>query len=95
MIKILASAILAIGLLAASSAAFAAQRTVTLAVEKMYCEACPYIVKKALERVAGVAKVTVSFKDKTAVAIYDDEKTDVKALTNATAGAGYPSAPKT
>jgi mercuric ion binding protein len=94
MIKVLASAFLAIGLLAASSAAFAAQQTVTLAVENMYCEACPYMVKKTLERVAGVAKVTVSFKDKTAVVIYDDEKTDVKALTNATAGAGYPSAPK-
>lgn len=94
MIKLLASASLAIGLLASSSAAFAAQQTVTLAVQNMYCEACPYMVRKTLERVAGVAKVTVSFKDKTAVVIYDDARTDVKALTDATAGAGYPSAPK-
>lgn len=92
--KLLASTFFAIGLLAVSSAAFAAQQTVTLVVENMYCEASPYMVKKTLERVAGVAKVTVSFKDKTAVVIYDDEKTDVKALTDATAGAGYPSAPK-
>lgn len=92
--KLIASACLTIGLLALSSAAFAAQQTVTLAVQNMYCEACPYIVKKTLERVPGVAKVTVSFKDKTAVVVYDDAKADVKALTDATAGAGYPSAPK-
>lgn len=92
--NVLASTFFAIGLLAAPSAAFAAQQTVTLVVQNMYCEACPYIVKKTLERVAGVAKVTVSFKDKTAVVIYDDERTDVKALTDATTGAGYPSAPK-
>lgn len=94
MSKLIASASLAIGLLALSSAAFAAQQTVTLAVQNMYCEACPYIVKKTLEHVAGVAKATVSFKDKTAVVVYDDAKTNVKALTDATAGAGYPSAPK-
>lgn len=94
MTRLLASAFLAIGFLTASSAAFAVQQIVTLAVENMYCEACPYMVKKTLERVAGVAKVTVSFKDKTAVVIYDDAKTNVKALTDAAAGAGFPSAPK-
>src|SRR5713226_2672497 len=55
----------AVGLLIVSSgAAMAEQRTVTLAVDKMYCEACPYLVKKAIERVSGVAKVTVSYKEK-------------------------------
>ena len=72
----------------------AAQQTVTLVVQNMYCGACPYMVKKTLERVVGVAKVTVSFKDKTAVVIYDEAKTDVKSLTDATASAGFPSAPK-
>jgi mercuric ion binding protein len=95
MTKVSAFALLAIGLLAApTSAAFAAQQTVTLVVENMYCEACPYMVKKTLERVAGVAKASVSFKDRTAAVIYDDTKTDVKALTDATARAGFPSAPK-
>ena len=94
MTKVLASAFLAVGLLITSSAVFAAQQTITLAVENMYCEACPYMVKKTLERGAGVAKATVSFKDKTAVVIYDDAKTNVKALTDATSGAGFPSAPK-
>ena len=42
----------------------------------------------------GVAKVAVSFKDKTAVVTYDDSKTDVKGLTSATTNAGYPLRPK-
>lgn len=54
---------LALGLLIASSgAAIAEQRTVTLAVDNMYCEACPYMVKKTIEKVSGVSKVTVSRK---------------------------------
>ena len=78
----------------ASSAAFAAEKTVTLTVNNMYCADCPYIVKKSLERVPGVAKVAVSFKDKTATVTYDDSKADLKALTAATTNAGYPSAPQ-
>lgn len=86
---------LAFGLgLFASSTAFAAERTVTLAVQNMYCAACPSTVRKSLERVPGVIKAVVSFKDKTAVVTYDDSRTDVKALTTATTNAGYPSAPK-
>jgi periplasmic mercuric ion binding protein len=46
------------------------------------------------QRVAGVAMVTVSYKDKTAIVTYDDSKADVTALTAATTDAGYPSAPK-
>ena len=85
---------LALGLLIVSSgAATAAERTVTLAVENMYCEACPYMVKKTIEKVSGVSKVTVSFKDKTAVVVFDDARAEVKDLTNATTSAGYPSKP--
>lgn len=80
--------------LAISSAAFAGERTVTLAVNNMYCAACPHTVKSSLERVPGVAKVVVSFADKTAVVTFDDAKTGVKALVAATTDAGYPSAPK-
>ena len=77
-----------------SSAAFAAEKTVTLSVNNMYCADCPYIVKKSLESVPGVARVEVSFKDKAATVTYDDSKADVKALTTATTNAGYPSAPR-
>jgi mercuric ion binding protein len=78
----------------ASSAAMAADRTITLAVNNMYCAACPSIVKGSLEAVPGVTKVAVSYKDKTATIIYDDAKADVNQLTSATTKAGYPSAPK-
>ena len=77
-----------------SSAGFAAERTVTLAVENMYCAACPHTVKASLEAVPGVAKVAVSYKDKTATVTFDDAKIGVNALTAATTNAGYPSAPK-
>jgi len=93
MAKLLVFAALTISVLA-PSAAFAADKTVTLAVKNMYCADCPFVVRKSLEAVTGVAKVTVSYKDKTAIVTYDDSKVDVKALTTATTNAGYPSAPK-
>ena len=83
----------ALGLFA-SSAALAAEKTVTLAVENMYCAACPHTVKASLEAVPGVTKVAVSYKDKTAIVTFDDAKTGVDALTAATTNAGYPSGPK-
>ncbi len=93
MSNLLVSVALAAGVLA-SSTAIAAERTITLAVKNMYCADCPFIVKKSLERVPGVAKVAVSYKDKTAVVTYDDSKADLNALTAATTNAGYPSAPR-
>ena len=91
--KLLAHAAFAIGIIA-SSAAFAGDKTITLAVKNMDCAACPSIVKGSLEAVPGVTKVGVSDKDKTATVIYDDSKADVSQLTSATTNAGYPSVPK-
>ena len=79
---------------AASPATFAAEKSITLAVKNMHCADCPFIVKKSLEDVPGVAKVTVSYKDKTATVTYDDNKADVQGFTATTTNAGYPSAPK-
>jgi periplasmic mercuric ion binding protein len=91
--KVLACTALAVTIIAAPTA-MAAEKTVTLAVKNMYCAACPSIVKGSLEAVPGVAKVAVSYKDKTATIVYDDAKADVSQLTSATTKAGYPSAPK-
>lgn len=93
MTKLFAATAFALGLLV-SSAVSAGERVVTLAVQNMSCATCPSTVKKSLEAVSGVTKVAVSYKDKTAVVTYDDAKTNVTALTTATANAGYPSAPK-
>jgi mercuric ion binding protein len=89
----LALAIFAAAIVVAPTA-MAAEKTVTLAVRNMYCAACPSIVKGSLESVPGVAKVSVSYKDKTATIVYDDAKADVDQLTSATTKAGYPSEPR-
>ena len=93
MIKLLSTAAFGFGLIASSSA-FAAEKTVTLAVKNMYCAACPGTVEKSLLNVPGVTNVAVSAEDKTAVVTFDDSKTQVDALVKATTNAGYPSAPK-
>jgi periplasmic mercuric ion binding protein len=90
MTKFLAAILVGFGL-SASSAAFAGEKTVTLAVQNMYCSACPITVKSSLEAVPGVAKAVVSYPDKTAVVTFDDAKTAVPALISATTNAGYPS----
>ena len=82
MMRILTSSVLAMIALSGSVAS-AAERTVTLAVENMYCDACPYIVKQSLARIPGVEKVVVSFEQKTATVTYDDQKTKLEALTSA------------
>lgn len=75
----------------AGAVASAADRTVMLAVDNMYCDACPYIVKQSLAKLPGVKNVAVSFEQKSATVTYDDEKTTLDALTTATTEAGYPS----
>ena len=93
MIKFFSVALFGLGLLA-SPAALAGEKTVTMAVQNMYCSACPITVKSSLEAVPGVAKAVVSYADKTAVVTFDDAKTAVPALISATTNAGYPSALK-
>ena len=39
-----------------ASGVAAAERTVTLTVENMTCASCPLIVRKSLERIAGVSR---------------------------------------
>lgn len=86
--KLLASFVLA-GVIAAP--AWAATQTVTLSVPGMTCAACPITVKQALTKVDGVTKTDVSFERREAIVTFDDAKTNVQALTEATKNAGYPS----
>ena len=74
-----------------SGAPLAADKTVTLSVPGMTCSACPLTVKQSLQRVNGVEKVAVAFEPKEAVVTFDDAKTSVDKLRDATANAGYPS----
>lgn len=77
--------------LAIAVPAFAAIRTATLNVPTMTCPVCPITVRKALRAVPGVDKVAVKYVQKRVIVTYDDTKTNVAALTKATAEAGYPS----
>ena len=79
---------------AVSVPVWAATKTVTLSVPGMTCAACPITVKKALSKVEGVSKIEVSLENKEAVVTFDDAKTKVEALLDATKNAGYPSTVK-
>jgi len=78
-------------LLLAATSAFPATRQVTLTVPTMDCATCPVTIKVALMKVPGVARAVVSYRHRTAVVTFDDAKADVRALTRATDGVGYPS----
>ncbi len=73
---------------------WAGTQTATLSVPGMTCAACPITVKKALTKVEGVSKVDVTFDKREAVVTFDDATTNVQALTEATANAGYPATVK-
>ncbi len=88
--RILSAAAVAMTLTSAS-AALADEQTVTLALDNLFCITCPYIVKQTLVRIDGVSAVEVSYREQTAVVTFDDDKTDVAALTTATGDAGFPS----
>jgi periplasmic mercuric ion binding protein len=76
---------------ALASPALAGETTVRLAVRNWYCAACPHVIKQSLAAVPGVINVEVSDKTKTATVTFDDAKTNLKSLTQATTEAGYPS----
>jgi mercuric ion binding protein len=69
----------------------AAETSVTLKINGMTCAACPFIVKKSLTRVDGVKTVKVSFKEKKAWVVFDDQQTTLAELTSATKSSGFPS----
>ena len=71
--------------------AIAEVKTITLSVPGMHCAVCPITVRKALEAVPGVSRVNVTYEPKEAVVTFDDAKTNIKALEDATFDAGYES----
>jgi mercuric ion binding protein len=66
-------------------------QTVVLDVENMTCELCPITVKKALDKVPGVAATKIDLTKKTATVRFDPDRASVAALVKATTNAGYPS----
>lgn len=78
----------------AATPAWAADRSVTLAVDNLSCVTCVPTVKKSLSKVRGVKRVDVSAEARTATVVFDDKATTVAALISATTNAGYPSRAK-
>ena len=72
---------------------FAASQTATLSVPTMSCASCPVTIKAALSKVPGVASVKSDLAKRQTTVVYDDTKTDLAALSKATADAGFPSTP--
>ena len=82
-------------LIASVAPAWAVTQNVTLSVPGMTCAACPITVRKALSKVEGVSNAAVSFDKREAIVTFDDAKTTVERLIQATADAGYPSTAST
>jgi mercuric ion binding protein len=80
--------------LAAPHLSFAEQKTITFSVPSMTCSSCPITVRKALEKVPGVAKATATYEPKEAVVTFDDARTNVDKLLEALKNAGYPASVK-
>lgn len=78
-------------LAAAVAPAWAAMQTVTLSVPGMTCATCPITVRAALSKVEGVRKTEVKYEKREAVVTFDNAKTSIQKLTQATTNAGYPS----
>lgn len=74
-----------------NSPVLAAEKTVTLKVDGMTCQSCPYMVKTAVKKLKGITKIEVSLATKKAVVIFDDSLTNVEEITHATFNAGFPS----
>ena len=74
----------------ATTPALAADQTVTLSVDKMYCATCPLTVQAAIQKVVGVKSVKVDYKTKSAVVTFDASKTTPEAVAAASTDVGYP-----
>lgn len=83
--------LVAVALTVLTTPVWAASKTVTLSVPTMYCAVCPITVKKALTKVPGVIQADVSLDKRQATVTFNDSRTSVDALTDATFDAGYPS----
>lgn len=70
--------------------AMAEERTVVLTIPKMSTAECQVVVTDALRGVEGVRKVTAAYSTKSAYVTYEDQKTSLDALKQATEEEGYP-----
>jgi len=84
--------LMVVAIFAISMFAFAGtegKKTVDIKVEGMTCAGCVGKVKGALEKVDGVKNAKVSLDKNNVVIVYDEKKTDEKALHKAINSTGF------
>lgn len=69
----------------------AAEKKTSLKIDKMDCPSCPFMIKKAIEKIDGVSSASVSMQTKLAVIHFDDDKASVNDFIATTTELGYPS----
>jgi mercuric ion binding protein len=74
-----------------SAHSLAATQSTTLSVPSMNCASCPITVKLAIGKVDGVRNVRTNLAQRQTTVTFDDTKTTVEAIMQATKDAGYPS----
>ena len=74
-----------------SASVSAAENQTSLKIDKMDCPSCPFMIKKAIEKIDGVSSVSVSMETKIAVIRYDDDKASANDFIATTTELGYPS----
>ncbi len=81
------------GLLGPGAPALADETTATIAIEKMTCATCPLTVRIAMKRVDGVIDAKVDFDRKIATVTFDDSRTTVEKIAEASTNVGFPATP--
>jgi mercuric ion binding protein len=81
------------GVLGSAAPALAGETTATFVVEKMTCVTCPLTVRIAMKRVEGVIDAKVDLDSKTATVTFDDARTTVEEIAEASTNAGFPATP--
>ena len=62
---------------------------IIIRIEGMHCHKCEQAIQKALLKQPGVHEVEVDFNSGQASVLYNPDRGDVKAMTDAVAEAGY------
>lgn len=86
--------LLASALALATTASAGEPARVTLEVPSMNCALCPIAVAGVLRKQPGVREASADLEAKTAVVVFDPEKTSPGRLAKAVSDAGYPATPR-
>ncbi len=64
-------------------------KTIKIKLKSMQCEICKNTISEAIEKVNGVAKVSVNLENKTAIVTFNADVTNKEEIEKAITAAGY------